>query len=197
MSSNTTASVLKKKKQMVSRISLFLQFYISRLYPSRSYRFSSSNRSIGFDAIEREKCHHRPARSRMSSDPRSCTGRRRRCSAARLIKRRRGARPLISGRRLAAGRSRDIQAAATSGVDGRLGIVPEKGVACWPVGRSGATRDRRAADRAGLGWGSDTRARWGSTAHSLSCFCRGEPRPAPFAPLKADTVGLIKTPTNK
>lgn len=125
------------------------------------------------------------------SDPRSCTGRRR-CSSARLIKRRCGAQPLISGRRLAAGRSRGIHTVATLGSGRTVGGRAEEG-GCRPVGLSGAKRDRRR--RIGLGFG----LRWGRREqHCIrSVVSASEPRPAPFASLKADTTGLIKTPTNK
>jgi len=133
--------------------------------------------------------------------PRSCTGRCR-CSSKRLIKRRHGARPLISGRRLAAGRSRDIHDGGTfSGVDD-WGSSRRRGL---PVGRSVGGEEGQAAaavaDRALARAGVWARNRWGkgsNIAHTRSVVSAGEqPRPAPFAPLKADTMGLIKTPTNK
>lgn len=120
--------------------------------------------------------------------------------SGRLIKRRHGARPLISGRRLAAGRSRDIHDGGTfSGVDD-WGSSRRRGLS---VGRSGAKRDRRRRRwrrriGLGLGFGLGIGGVKGATLHIRSVVSAGEqPRPAPFAPLKADTTGLIKTPTNK
>jgi len=69
--------------------------------------------------------------------------------------------------------------------------------------RSGAKRDRQRQRRRrwiglGLGFGLGIGGVKGATLHIRSVVSAGEqPRPAPFAPLKADTTGLIKTPTNK
>lgn len=140
--------------------------------------------------------------------PRSCTGRYR-CSSKRLIKRRHSARPLISGRRLAAGWSRGIHDGGTFSRVDDWGSSRRRGL---PVGRSvggeegqaGSQRRWRRRQRIGLwlwlglGFGLGISGVKGATLHIRSVVSAGEqPRPAPFAPLKADTTGLIKTPTNK
>lgn len=125
--------------------------------------------------------------------PRSCTGRCR-CSSRRLIKRRHSARPLISGRRLAAGRSRDIHDGGTFSRVDDWGSSRRRGL---PVGRSGAKRDKQAAavaaDRALARVGVWARDQWGkgrNTAHSLSCFCWRAATPCLFRATKGGYHGI-------
>lgn len=131
--------------------------------------------------------------------PRSCTGRYR-CSSRRLIKRRHSARPLISGRRLAAGRSRDIHGGTFS--EWTTGGRAREG-GCRSVGRSGAKRDKQAAAaaaaavvavdralaRAGV-WAWDQWGKGSNTAHSLSCFCWRAATPCPFRATKGGYHGI-------
>lgn len=149
---------------------------------------------------KRETRHRQASLSSLSSavGPRSCTGRRR-CSSARLIKRRCGAQPLISGRRLAAGRSRDIHTATTSGVDG-WGSSRGRGL---PTGRSvGGEEGQAAVDRARAwvrAWARAWTRAWvqvrapvgqeGAALHSLSCFCQWA-TPCPFRVTKGGYHGI-------
>jgi len=96
---------------------------------------------------------------------------------------------------LAAGRSRDIHAGGTSsGVDD-WGSDRGRGLL---VGRLKGRRGTGGGGGGG-GWGFELGFSGveGAALHIRSVVSAGEPRPAPFTPLKADTTGLIKTPTNK